>query len=215
MRYGFFHECRQLLGGQSLARIRMNAALAKKTIAGRTVDVGGGRHPDYFSYLQGKADSIEAVDGSLTGIDFENDPLPYPDQSVDTVLCMNVLEHIYHHAHLLREMKRILSAQGTLIGFVPFWVGYHPDPHDYFRYTPEALMRLLTDAGCNNIQITTVGGGPLVANFNTIVLSVPRFVRPLLYVPYALLDALMLKLRPSLRTRYPFGFLFTAHPVHA
>jgi SAM-dependent methyltransferase len=212
MHYGLAHTLVRLASGQTLARIRMNVALAQVSISGKTIDVGGGRNPDYFMYLKhDDGVSIDTVDGSISGIDFETDPLPYGDSTVDTVISCNVLEHIYNHAHLAREMRRITTLNGRLIGFVPFWVGYHPDPHDYFRYTEEALRRIILDAGYRTCEIQTVGGGPILANFNTLLLSVPRFLRPVLYLPYVLLDTVMLTLRPKSAQRNPLGYMFIAY----
>lgn len=209
--YGTLHTLEKLYAGQTLCRILMNTALAKETIRGRVVDIGGGRSPDYFSYLKTEdGTTIEASDLSISPIDFEKDALPYASGSIDTALMCNILEHIYHHQHLLGEARRTLRPKGELIGFVPFWVGYHPDPHDYFRYTHEALSLMLTEAGFEDIKITRVGGGPVAANFNTIVLSVPRVLRPVLYFPYIVLDRLFLSLRPASAVRFPLGYIFTA-----
>lgn len=211
MTYGLLHTLGKLMEGQSLARIQMNVALSREHISGKTVDIGGGRAPDYFSYLQQESGTtIEPVDGSLSGIDFEKDALPYKNNSIDTVLMCNILEHIYNYQHLLREGRRILRTGGTLVGFVPFWVGYHPDPQDYFRYTKEALVRMLSDAGFKDICVIEVGGGPFRANFNTISLSLPRFLRPVVYPFYVVADSIMLALRPLSRARNPLGFMFSA-----
>lgn len=209
--YGLLHTLKKLYAGQTLVRIRMNTAFTHETIRGRVVDIGGGRSPDYFSYLKTEAGTtIEASDLSLSPIDFEKDTLPYEKNSVDTALMCNILEHIYHYDHLLSEVSRILRPEGKLIGFVPFWVGYHPDPHDYFRYTHEALAKMLAEAGFEDVKIARVGGGPFAANFNTIVLSFPRVLRPVLYLPYILLDRFFLFLRPASIVRFPLGYIFTA-----
>lgn len=201
-----------LFHGQSLARILMNESLREETLRGCVVDVGGGRDPNYFNFLQhSEKIQIEIVDASISGIDFERDPLPFADGHVDTVLLCNVLEHIYAHQFLMREVRRILKEEGRLVGFVPFWVGYHPDPHDYFRYTKEALKRLLEETGFREIKIVSIGGGPILANFNTIVLSLPRILRPVAYLCYAVLDAFFLTLRPESRIRNPLGYKFTAY----
>ncbi|MDB5189509.1 MAG: hypothetical protein JWL82_466 [Parcubacteria group bacterium] len=206
----FFATCGALLAGQSLLRIRMNEALRSYRLSGRTLDVGGGHAPDYFSYFeQTPATSIEMIDGSERRIDFETDALPYENSTIDTVILCNVLEHIYNYSFLLGEVRRILAGDGTLIGFVPFWTGYHPDPHDYFRYTHEALVRMLADAGFSDVTVTPITVGPLLANFNTIVLSVPRIVRPLLYALYSLGNSLFVGLRPGSVSRQPLGYVFT------
>jgi len=200
-----------LFRGQSLARMLMNEALSRETIRGEVVDVGGGHHPDYFDFLRRTGEvHIEAVDASFSGIDFEKEPLPFNDAHADTVILCNVLEHIYDYRFLVRQVHRILKADGRLIGFVPFWVGYHPDPHDYFRYTGEALERLLSEEGFKHIEIKMIGGGPFLANFNTLVLSLPRVLRPVAYLWYAAFDTLFLALKPKSRERNPLGFLFTA-----
>ena len=201
---------KKILGGQSLLRIMMNIGFRGYAPAGRVVDIGGGRHPDYFNYFDmSKATSTEALDGSISGIDFEKDALPYADGSIDTALCANVLEHVYNHRFLVGEMYRILKSDGQLIGFVPFLIQYHPDPHDYFRYTKEALMRIFTDAGFKDVTIKEVGGGPFATNFNNIMLSVPHFFAALLFLIYWPLDRLFLKVRPKVRERYPLGFIFS------
>lgn len=200
-----------LFRGQTLLRIFMNEELRSFTLFGRVVDIGGGHNPDYFTYLRKDPDAvIEMVDGSTTGIDFESDALPYENNSVDTALLCNVLEHVYNHKHLVAEVHRVLAPSGTLIGFVPFWIGYHPDPRDYFRYTHEALRRILDEGGFSDVEIRVIGRGPVLANFNTLVLSVPKILRPLMYLWYAAVDALFLKLRPKAGNRTPLGYVFSA-----
>lgn len=187
----------------------MNVAFADYTLFGKVTDIGGGHRPDYFEYFQkDETVQIEALDGSMTGIDFEIDTLPFADGSVHTAILANVLEHVYNHQFLLGEVQRILAPEGTLIGFVPFWVGYHPDPHDYFRYTDEALVRILTEAGFMHTTIRPLLVGPLLANFNTIVLSFPRALRPGIYLWYAFWNSLFLRLRPASSKRNPLGYLF-------
>jgi SAM-dependent methyltransferase len=203
-------KLKKLYAGQSMLRISMNLGFRKHALAGLVADIGGGHEPDYFEYFDMKgATSIVPVDGAFSGIDFEKDVLPFADASVDTVLCANVLEHVYDYRHLIQEMHRILKPGGTLIGFVPFLIQYHPDPHDYFRYTKEALLRMFSDEGFVDIKIENIGGGPFLANFNNLVLSVPRILRVPMFLFYAVPDAAFLKLRPAIRERYPLGFIFS------
>jgi SAM-dependent methyltransferase len=200
----------KIVNGQSLARAMMNHAFRSYTISGKVVDVGGGRSPDYYEYLQKGSDySIEPVDASLSGIDFESDHLPQSDGIADTVICANVLEHIYNHAFLISEIRRIMKNGAYFIGFVPFLVNYHPDPHDYFRYTEEALKKMFETAGFQEIDVTVVGAGPFAVNFNNITLSLPLVVRMFVFPIYTIADWLVTTLRPGSRRRYPLGYVFS------
>lgn len=204
---------RQLWQGKTLLRIRMHNALNDFSITGKVVDVGGGRSPEYFKHFKDLGDAeIIPVDLSSTEngviLDLEKDSLPFLDNSTDFVLMFNLLEHIYNYRHVVLETHRILKSDGTLIGFVPFLIQYHPDPHDYFRYTKESLYKIFEEAGYKNIVIKEVGGGLFLVNFNNLVLSIPKICRVFLYPFYACMDIVFLKLRPKAKHRYPLGYIF-------
>jgi SAM-dependent methyltransferase len=209
--YSFVDRMKAIHKGFSLTRILMHEGISVFTIKGKVADIGAGnvRH-EYHDYLQHENTALELIDGRTNPIDFEKDQLPFTDESFDTVLSCNVLEHIYNHRFLIAEMKQILKEGGTLIGFVPFLVKYHPDPYDYLRYTKEALRRLFEDAGFSDIKVTAVGGGPFFANFSNIMQSLPIIVRLLLYPLYAFTDALFLKLRPHAKDKFPLRYVFSA-----
>jgi ubiquinone/menaquinone biosynthesis C-methylase UbiE len=194
--------------GQSLTRILMNDGFRDFILKGKVIDVGGGRNPDYFEYFKrGEEVSVEAVDGSINNIDFEQDRLPCADNSADTVICANVLEHIFNYRHLVSEMKRALKIKGQFIGFVPFLINYHPDPHDYFRYTNESLYKIFFEAGFTQIKIKAIGSSALYANYNNIMNVFPRFIRVMLFIPYYFLDRLYVYLRPNIKDRFPLGYI--------
>ena len=202
--------------GKSLLRTLMNLELRKFELKGRVLDVGGGTNPSYFGFF-GKKEGTEIIniDGKYrdeqgNAIDFEKDKLRYSELTFDQVILCNVLEHIYNYKFLVSEVRRILKNDGDLIGFVPFLINYHPDPHDYFRYTKESLQNIFTEAGFADIKIKEVGLGPFSVAFNAIAgLPFPRFCK-ILYLPFFYFcDFLVLKFRPRLKTRYPLGYLFT------
>lgn len=47
------------------------------------------------------------------------DPLPFDDGSLDVVLCIETLEHVYPTDHLLAEIRRILKPGGVAVIDVP------------------------------------------------------------------------------------------------
>jgi SAM-dependent methyltransferase len=189
----------------------MNESMRGKIITGKVVDIGGARNPDYYEYFSKEnVASIESIDGSTHKIDFEKDKLPYQDNSVDTVVVCNVLEHIFNFNHLIVEMNRIMKKNGKFIGFVPFLIQYHPDPHDYFRYTQESLDLIFSKAGFKEIKIEAVGMGPIAINYNNVVLSMPKLARVILFPFFYFAASILMGMKPGLNRRYPMGYTFTA-----
>src|SRR5215472_13630172 len=86
--------------------------------------------------------------------------LPFPDAVFDLVLSQEVLEHVRDPFQAMREMKRVLKTGGVLYCQVPFIIGYHPGPTDFWRFTREGIVAVVEQAGltCNEVKIA-VGPG--------------------------------------------------------
>ena len=93
---------------------------------------------------------------------------PFEDSSFDSLFHTEVLEHVYHAEQFLAECRRVLKPSGSMFFTVPFQARYHYIPHDYFRYTPAALERMLTEAGFRQIVIRPRGSDITVAAYKNI-----------------------------------------------
>jgi len=210
----FFQIYGQLLKGKSLLRSLMNYKLKDYELRGEVVDIGGGINPSYYQYLKIDKNaiirSVDLVEGDDNRkiINLEKDPLPFNESSIDQVLLFNILEHIYNYQFLVGEARRILKEGGRAIGFVPFFINVHPDPHDFFRYTKEALELIFKEAKFKDQQIIIIGLGPFSINFNNIIFLFPRIVNIIIFPFYYFLDLIILKIRPRLTERFPLGYLF-------
>ncbi|MBW8312522.1 MAG: class I SAM-dependent methyltransferase [Rhizobium sp.] len=69
--------------------------------------------------------------------------LPIADDSVDTVVMFEVLEHLPAPGAALREIHRCLSPEGKVVLSVPFLYPIHDAPIDFQRYTEHGLRRAL------------------------------------------------------------------------
>jgi SAM-dependent methyltransferase len=87
-----------------------------------------------------------------------NESLNFDDESFNTVLLTDVLEHIYKPHILLSEIYRVLKPGGRVIIAVPFLYHVHEEPHDYHRYTQYALERMCQDAGLEILELEAYGG---------------------------------------------------------
>ncbi|MCH8337797.1 MAG: class I SAM-dependent methyltransferase [Chloroflexi bacterium] len=86
--------------------------------------------------------------------------LPFGNGSFRLVLSQETMEHVADPFQAVREMQRVLGANGILYLQVPFVLGYHPDPEDYWRFTHSGLRRLIEQAGlqCERIEPALAAG---------------------------------------------------------
>jgi SAM-dependent methyltransferase len=155
---------RESYKGKSIARILMNLEIKKRVnLSGIVVDMGGGLVPSYWRYIK-KEPNTKVVKIDINKNSEPNiiasleEELPIKDILADYVLLFNVLEHIYKHILLILETYRVLKPGGVLFCYVPFLHQAHGDPYDYFRYTDYALLRMLKNAGFENIDIVKHSG---------------------------------------------------------
>ncbi|UNK48976.1 class I SAM-dependent methyltransferase [Lysobacter sp. S4-A87] len=73
--------------------------------------------------------------------------LPLSDASIDTVLLLDVFEHLRCPREALQECQRVLRSGGRLLVSVPFLYPVHDAPHDYQRLTVHGLRRDIEQAG--------------------------------------------------------------------
>lgn len=81
-----------------------------------------------------------------------------PSDRYDSIVCHQVLEHVPSPARAIAEMYRTLKPGGSLVLSVPHLSRQHELPHDYFRFTPGGLNRLLVESGFAVERVEIYGG---------------------------------------------------------
>lgn len=96
------------------------------------------------------------------GVDVRGDvhTLPFREESVDTVVCTGVLEHVRDPARAVRELRRIMKPGARLFVEVPFMQTVHASPDDYSRWTSDGLRRLLQEFDLADCEVVA---GPATA----------------------------------------------------
>lgn len=86
--------------------------------------------------------------------------LPFAADTFKVVFTQETLEHVADPWAAVAEIGRVLEPGGTLYCQLPFVIGYHPGPSDYWRFTKEGIRTLVETAGfrCDEIE-RSVGGG--------------------------------------------------------
>ena len=126
-------------------------------VTGKTLDVGCGTKP-YQSFFR----STEYIGLEYdTGIDsdkkdadyyYDGKTFPFANETFDSVVTNQVLEHIFTPDDFLREISRVLKNDGKLLLTVPFVWDEHEQPFDYARYSSFGLKSLLNKNGFEIIE---------------------------------------------------------------
>ena len=155
--------------GKSPMRILHNFFLKDLNIKGATLDLGSGKNASYMKFMKNEESSIKTVDffnDSEIKIDLEKE-LNLEKNKYDTIILFNTLEHIYNYKFLLSGINKILKEKGKFEIFVPFLIGYHPDPNDFFRPTHEYLIKILEENGFDG-ETYLIGVGPFMSSYQMI-----------------------------------------------
>ena len=124
--------------------------------SGMILDVGCGMKP-YKSLLNTSGSiyygtdypiTMEGSYGKSTKADFfsESTLLPFNNNTFDTLLSTQMLEHVSDPKKAIQEMGRVLKPGGILILSAPMTWPLHEEPYDFFRYTVHGLRHLMQKA---------------------------------------------------------------------
>lgn len=203
---------------KSIKRTLMNLEVQKHVeLSGVVLDLGGGSEPSYWRFIDKRVSGIKVIKIDIMS-EYSPDiiatlekELPIKSNSVDCVLLFNVLEHVYAHHSLVKEIYRILKSSGKFYCAVPFMMNIHADPYDYYRYTKNALENILTESRFKNFEIVAYGGLFLViADLMNEVLRI-RVLKVMATLFFLFLNTVLTKVVGKSRNeeRYVLGYFIS------
>jgi SAM-dependent methyltransferase len=142
---------------------------------GDLLDLGCGNKPYEQWYkpvtnTQVGCDISQSSDKKVDVICLATD-LKFSDGSFDTVLCTQVMEHVFDHHALVKEAHRVLRQNGHIILTVPFCWELHEVPYDFFRITRYGLEELFKQHGFK-VETVKANGGKWAAIFQMFISTV-------------------------------------------
>ena len=131
-------------------------------LSGRLLDVGCGTKPyqSLFSvdtYIGLEINSEASHEYGVADHFYDGHTFPFDDASFDSILCNQVLEHVFNPDEFLGEIMRVLKPEGRLLLTVPFVWDEHEQPYDYARYSSFGLHALLDNQGFHIIKYEKIG----------------------------------------------------------
>lgn len=132
-------------------------------IQGDLLDVGCGTKPyrSLFCVRTYRGLDIDTPVNRIRGVAedyYDGNQFPYENDSFDSVICNQVLEHVFNPNQFLSEINRVLKPGGKLLLSIPFVWDEHEQPFDFARYTSYGLKAILKENGFNLIYIKKLGG---------------------------------------------------------
>lgn len=125
--------------------------------------------------------------------------LPFKNEIFNTIVSIDVLEHVPNPEQFVSEMFRVIKPGGIVILSTPFFFYLHEEPNDYFRFSKYGLKTIFERIGFIVIDVVPTAGviatiGLLISIFITrtfrfskvflkLLLAINRFIQIKLLLP--------------------------------
>lgn len=150
-------------------RSRALFAVLSERSRGSVLDVGGG---DFFLTARARGIPFESwttLEPSTAGVPEIDDPrflrvtgdgcrMEFEDESFDTVLAVQVLEHVFEPIRMVTEIGRVLKPGGKAIFLIPQTSTTHLAPHYHGNFSRYWIAMALERAGFETVLLRPLGG---------------------------------------------------------
>lgn len=155
----------------SIMRSCQYQELAKITLHGTVLDLGGSKKSGYQDLVQGTPAWTVVNISEEYGYDLKfniEEKFPIEDGVYDNVLSLNLIEHIFDTHNIFAETSRVLKSGGLFVSAVPYMHHIHGSPDDFVRYTDSAYKKFAERYGFEVVSIKGLGYGFFSLFFQTL-----------------------------------------------
>ena len=157
----------------SIMREHQYQELAKVSLSGTILDLGGSKKGGYQELVKGEHvfTSVNISDEYPHDLKFDiEEKFPLEDNSYDNVLTMNLVEHIFDTHNVFSETSRVIKPGGLFVTAVPYMHHIHGSPDDFVRYTDSAYRKFADKYGFEVVYIEPLGYGLFSLIFQTMTI---------------------------------------------
>ena len=129
---------------------------------GVVLDLGCG-HPPYRDYAGKWRIGVDLRANDGVDVVANAYYLPFRNNSIDSVICSELLEHLANPHDAVEEIGRVLTPGGKIFLTTRFCYPLHGEPEDYYRFTEFGLRHLFSKFKILLLKPDTSGIATLVA----------------------------------------------------
>lgn len=140
----------------------------KKYCQGDVLDIGGGsfyttaknqcQFISWTSLEPSNKYAYQSSDENYHLIIGDGCQMKFKDSTFDTVLCIQVLEHVFEPNKMMAEIARVLKKSGYAIILVPQTANTHLVPNHFYNFTKYWLKRSAKENKLKIVELTPLGG---------------------------------------------------------
>lgn len=183
----------------------------RQHVSGSVLDVGGrdffltakkkGIRFTHWTTLEPSKDAASPVQDSAHSFVIGDgcDMRQFSDESFDTVVNLQVLEHVFEPIRMVQEIGRVLRRGGHAIFLIPQTGTLHLAPHHYYNFTRYWAEEAMKRAGLRIVELRPLGGRFSSTASHMVFFFLQAFRYPSMSVPgkrptlfYALLPFMLL-----------------------
>lgn len=101
---------------------------------------------------------LDTKDPRVTVVHGDGCAMTFADASFDTVLSLQVLEHVFEPIRMVNEIARVLRPGGRAIFLVPTTSTMHLAPHYHSNFSRFWIEEAMQRAGLEIVELTPLGG---------------------------------------------------------
>ena len=136
---------------------------------GSVLDVGGGTFVtkaieegvpfDRWTVVEPLAGDLPMIDDArVRAVVGDGCALEFADGEFDTVLSIQVLEHVFEPIRMIEELNRVTRPGGTIVVMAPQTANIHHAPHHYQNLTRYWLEEAARHVGAEVVEYHAMGG---------------------------------------------------------
>lgn len=99
-----------------------------------------------------------AGDSKYKNVIGDGENMNFPDESFDTVINIQVLEHTFDPMKMVKEIGRVLKKGGCGIFLIPQTSVMHHPPRHYYNFTKFWVREAMKKAGLEIVELKPLGG---------------------------------------------------------